>query len=72
MGRLNAVYPKIGANASTPTRVDFNRINDAATTIPTAVKSTVTTAITGAGFIAINFENDAGTVTPANLVICLD
>ncbi len=66
-GRLNEVYPKIGQNATTPDRVDFQKINTSALTVPTATKATVTGAITGAGFLAIKInDNDY------NLMIVLD
>ena len=67
MSRLNAVYPKIGDDATTPTRVDFGNINSAALTTPTATKATATAAITGCGFIAITIGS-----SNENLLTTLD
>ena len=65
--RLNKFYPFIGDDATTPTKVDMGNINSGALTTPTATKSTVTTAITGAGFIAITINGNN-----RNLMIVLD
>ena len=56
--RLNAVYPKIGANATTPVRVDFGNINAAALTTPTATTTTADAAISGVGFLAITINGN--------------
>lgn len=67
MSRLNAVYPKIGANATTPVAVDLGDINAAALTTPTATKAVASAAIAGAGFIAITINGSA-----FNLITVLD
>jgi len=67
MAKLNAVYPKIGSDTDTPTKVDFGDINSAALTTPTATKAIVTGAIAGAGFLAITING-----ANRNLLIVLD
>lgn len=67
MSILNKLYPFIGDDATTPTRVSMNKINSAALTTPTAVKATATSAIAGAGFIAITING-----SNFNLITTLD
>lgn len=65
--RLNAVYAKIGANATTPTKVDFGKINAAALTTPTQTVTTVDVIAPGMGYLEI-LINGAN----RNLLMCLD
>ena len=67
MARLNAIYPKIGDDATTPTKLDFGNINSGTLTTPTAVKATATSAIAGVGFVAITING-----SDFNLLTTLD
>ena len=67
MAKLNAVYPKIGDDSDTPTKVDFGSINASALITPTATKSTATTAITGCGFLEVTING-----VNRNLLMVLD
>jgi len=67
MARLNAVYPKIGDNATTPTRVDFGSINSGALTTPTITAAQVTAVLAGAGYLKITING-----ANRNLITCLD
>lgn len=67
MSRLNSVYSKIGANNTTPTRVDFGKINAAALTTPTQTVTTVDAIAPGMGYLKITING-----VNRNLLTCLD
>jgi hypothetical protein len=65
--RLNKVYPFIGDNAGTPTKVDFGNINAAALTTPTATIASTKAITAGMGFLEITING-----VNRNLLMCLD
>ncbi len=67
MARLNAVYPKIGDDATIPTKVDFGNINAAALTTPTATVATTDAIIVGMGFLEVTING-----ANRNLLMVLD
>lgn len=67
MAKLNAVYPKIGDNTDTPTKVDFGTINTAALTTPTQTIATVDAVLPGMGFLEITING-----VNRNLLMSLD
>lgn len=58
MSRLNKLYPFIGDDATTPTRVDFGNINAGALTTPTATVSSATAVTAGLGIIQITINGN--------------
>ena len=67
MAKLNAVYPKIGDDSDTPTKVDFGTINGAAVTAPTATRASVDAVTAGMGFLEVTING-----ANRNLLMCLD
>ncbi len=65
--RLNAVYPKIGDDATTPVKVDFGNINAGALTTPTQTIATVDAIAPGMGYLEVTING-----VNRNLLMCLD
>jgi len=65
--RLNKLYPFIGDDATTPTKVDFGNINAASLTTPTATNASVTAVTAGMGFLEITING-----LNRNLLMSLD
>ena len=65
--RLNAVYAKIGANATTPVKVDFGNINAAALTTPTQDIASVDAIAPSMGYLEITING-----VNRNLLMCID